>query len=165
MNRDPNSINVEFSDTQSHLSADHTALADLARRVLRAEGIERATISIALVDDATIREANRRHLDHDWPTDVISFPLSEPGDPVLEGELILSAEMAATTARQAGTDPRAELALYLVHGLLHLCGYDDETVAEAAVMRRREAELLAEAGLPNTFSMTGPADAGQGGAT
>src|SRR5207245_8564741 len=96
---------------------------------------------------------NRRDLDHDCPTDVISFGLSEPGDPVLFGELIVSAETAATTARQAGVDPWHELALYLVHGVLHLCGYDDSSPDARAAMRRREGEILARAGCANTFPM------------
>lgn len=141
-------IAVEISDTQGHLRVDPAALAALARRVLAGEGITAAELSIALVDDAAIRALNRRHLGHDWPTDVIAFDLSAPGAPALAAALALSAEMAATTARASGADPAAELALYLVHGLLHLCGYDDRTEADARAMRRREAEVLARAGLP-----------------
>ena len=104
-------------------------------------------MSIAVVDDAAIREVNRRHLDHDGPTDVIRFPFSGPGDPELSGELVISAEMAAAVAARCGLDPGAEFALYLVHGLLHLCGYDDSTDAERARMRRREDEILAALGV------------------
>ncbi len=144
---------VEIADTQSHLRSDPDALAGLARRMLQNEGVERSSISIALVDNAAIHELNRRHLGHDWPTDVISFVLSEPGESELSGELIVSAEMAAETARAAGIDPRAELALYLVHGLLHLCGYDDLNEGDAAVMRRREGKHLTREGITNTFAM------------
>jgi probable rRNA maturation factor len=84
---------------------------------------------------------------------VISFVLADPTEAALAGELVVSAEMAAETARAGGFDARAELALYLVHGLLHLCGYDDQTPAEAATMRRREAEVLAKEGLTNTFPL------------
>jgi probable rRNA maturation factor len=150
------SITVDVSDTQDHLRVDPQALIDLTGRVLRGEGIDRAAISLALVDNATIRDLNRRHLNHDWPTDVIAFPLSGPEDPEPTGDLVLSAEMARQTAERAGTDPWAELALYLVHGLLHLCGYDDQTSDQAAAMRRREAEVLASAGLINTFPLVGP---------
>src|SRR5262249_36361632 len=107
------------------------------------------------VDDASIRALNRQHLEHDWPTDVITFRLSEPDDPELEAEIVLSAEMAVTTARESGADAQAELALYLVHGLLHLCGHDDRDETAAAAMRRREGEVLAELGVPNTFAMVG----------
>jgi probable rRNA maturation factor len=152
------SIEVEVSDTQSHLVADPRFLEGLARRVLLAQGIGRASISIALVDDPTIHAINRRHLAHDWPTDVITFVLSEPDDPTLAGELVVSAEMAASTAREAGVDPRSELALYVVHGLLHLCGLDDQSPEDADEMRRREGEILASEGLINTFPLVAGAN-------
>jgi probable rRNA maturation factor len=67
--------------------------------------------------------------------------------------LIISAEMAARTAAEIGADPAAELSLYLVHGLLHLCGFDDVDPADAARMRAREAEVLAREGIPNTNAL------------
>jgi probable rRNA maturation factor len=148
-------IEVAISDTQRHLDVDAFALEGLVRRVLAGEGVESAEVSIALVDDASSREFNRRHLGHDWPTDVISFPLSEPGEPRLVAALVVSAEMAAVTAGRAGQDRRAELALYLVHGLLHLCGYDDRSAEDQARIRRREDEILAREGLTNTFPLAG----------
>lgn len=152
---------VEVSDTQAHLRVEPGWVAGLASRVLAREGVARSSISVALVDDAAIHALNRRHLDHDWPTDVISFALSEPGEPELTGELIVSAQMAAETARDAGAEPRAELALYVVHGLLHLCGYDDLDADDAAAMRRRQAEHLALEGLA---APDPPAGTGRGGA-
>lgn len=148
------SIRVEISDTQASLRIDRGTLITLTRHVLIGEGIERASISVTLVDDATIHDLNRWYLNHDWPTDVITFRLSDPNDEELSAELIISAEMATTTARQARVDPRAELALYLVHGLLHLCGFNDQTGPESELMRRREGEVLASAGLQNTFEAT-----------
>src|SRR4051794_36983176 len=68
-------IEVEISDTQGHCPVDRAALVRLVRDVLGKEGRRRASISIALVDQATIHALNRAHLGHDWPTDVISFPL------------------------------------------------------------------------------------------
>jgi probable rRNA maturation factor len=146
-------IEVEISDTQGHLRVAPVELTDLVRAVLIAEGRPRASISLALVDQAAIHAINRSHLRHDWPTDVISFPLSEPTDPILAGELVVSAELAASTAAEIGVDPRDELALYVVHGLLHLCGYDDLSESEAAAMRRREDELLTAYGRPNPFDL------------
>jgi probable rRNA maturation factor len=146
-------IEVEISDTQGHLRVAPEELTDLVRTVLTAEGRTRAAISIALVDQAAIHAINRSHLGHDWPTDVISFPLSESTDPMLAGELVVSAELAASTAAEIGVDPRDELALYVVHGLLHLCGYDDLSESEAAAMQRRENELLTACGRPNPFDL------------
>jgi len=152
----PTGIEVEISDTQSHLTIDPESLARIARRTLEAQGIGRASISIAVVDDPTIRALNARHLGHDWPTDVICFGLSEPDAPELAGELIVSAEMAATAARSSGVTPLDELALYVVHGLLHLSGLDDTTPDSAAAMRLREGEILAGLGRINPFPLVGP---------
>jgi probable rRNA maturation factor len=144
-------IAVELSDTQAYLRIDRSFIEHLVRTVLLIENRPLATISIALVDNATIHSLNRLHLGHDWPTDVISFPLSEAGDSVLMGELIVSAEMARIAAFEIGADPQAELALYVVHGLLHLCGYDDTEPASAIVMREREEIVLSGAGVTNPF--------------
>jgi probable rRNA maturation factor len=149
-------ITVELSNTQAALRLDPAAIAATVRAVLAGEGVRAAEVSLAVVDDAAIRAINRRHLDHDWPTDVITFRLSDPGAPVLAAELVVSAEMAARTAGEAGTDPRDELALYVVHGLLHLCGFDDTTADAARAMRRREAEVLARLGVPDMFGRVGP---------
>jgi len=143
-------IIVEVSDTQSHLRVDHRALDHLVRTALAAQKHACATISIALVDNATIHALNLAHLGHDWPTDVISFPMSPPGA-VLAGELVVSAEMACVSARELGVEPFDELALYVVHGLLHLCGFDDHDDADEERMRKREDELLALAGLTNPY--------------
>jgi len=152
-------IEVEVSDTQGHLAIDAVWLIALARHVLGGEGIRCASLSIALVDEAAIHAVNRRHLGHDWPTDVISFRLSEPGEPSLVGELVVSAERAVSVARRLGIDAQAELALYVVHGLLHLCGYDDRTPHDVDAMRRREGEVLAREGLTNTFPLVALAEA------
>jgi probable rRNA maturation factor len=152
-------IEVEISDTQDHLRVDREELAGLVRHVLVQEGHAHGSISIALVDQATIHALNRTHLGHDWPTDVLSFPLSNGDDRVLTGELVVSAEMALTTATEIGVEPSHELALYIVHGLLHLCGYDDAREPEAGRMRRREDEILADLGIPNPFNLVGPAPA------
>lgn len=167
------SIVVEVSDRQGHLRTNPEALSGLTRRVLEAEGVREASVSLALVDDPTIHALNRRHLDHDWPTDVLTFRLSDPDDETLSAEIVLSAEMAVRTAREAGVDPSDELALYLVHGLLHLCGQDDLSAEAAASMRRREDGHLSRERIMNTFSRIGPSAAetqpapeerGQGGA-
>jgi len=139
---EPSGIEVEISDIQVHLRLDREWLLELVRRVLRLEGRSRASISIAVVDDEAIHRINKAHLGHDWPTDVITFPLSEPDEAILVGELVVSAEMACATARERSLDPAGEFALYVVHGLLHLCGYDDHGDAAAAVMRLREREVL-----------------------
>jgi probable rRNA maturation factor len=147
------SITVEICDTQGFLQVNADQLSLLVRRVLVDEGISSASISLALVDNALIHRINRQHLGHDWPTDVISFVLSDPDEPELAGELVISAEMALATAREIGADPLEELSLYTVHGLLHLCGYDDLTEADSHRMRARENLALRRLRLTNTFPL------------
>jgi probable rRNA maturation factor len=146
-------IVVEISNTQGFLEVDAARLARLVEGVLRDEGIEHAAISVALVDNATSRRINRKHLEHDWPTDVISFTLSAAGEPELVGELVISTELAAATAAKVSAEPAAELSLYVVHGLLHLCGYDDLTESDIHEMRARESTHLRRHGLMSTFSL------------
>lgn len=154
---DPTALVVEIANTQTHLSVDEAALARLARTVLATEGIASASISVALVDDPTIHALNRQHLAHDWPTDVISFVLSDPDERPLVGELVISGQMAVSMAAQLHAEPAGELSLYLVHGLLHLCGYDDLTEADAAVMRQRERFHLERAGIRHAAVASGSA--------
>lgn len=150
------SLTIEISDTQKHLRVDRAWLRSITARVLGLQQVRQASLSLVLVDNPTIQQINCSQLQHDWPTDVITFPLSEPNSPCLSAELVLSTEMAVETARAAGTDPAHELALYLVHGLLHLCGHDDLNEAQRALMREREAQVLHELGLPCLFDRLTP---------
>jgi rRNA maturation RNase YbeY len=112
---------------------------------MRAAGCPRsAELEVALVDNATIARLNRRFLDHRGPTDVITFPSGPaPGERAM-GEIVISVEQAREQARHAGWPVRREVALLLVHGILHLKGYDDLAPAAAARMRVREREILAQ---------------------
>lgn len=122
-------------------------LRTVALRAMRGTRCPRdAELEVALVDDATIARLNRRHLGHRGATDVITFPAAPaPGDRVM-GEVIISIERAREQARRVGWPTRQEVALLLVHGILHLRGYDDLTPAGAARMRVREREILAGIG-------------------
>src|SRR6202022_1392951 len=107
-----------------------------------------ADISLAFVDSPTIHQLNRRYLQHDEPTDVLSFPLGEFGARGLAGELVVGAEVAQAQAADRGHDVQAELALYVIHGLLHICGYDDKSAGPEKEMRERERHHLRRLGLP-----------------
>jgi probable rRNA maturation factor len=140
-------IKVSIAAPQEHVSVDRKRLRETAQRVLEGEGIRDAEISLAFVDNPTIHQLNKRYLDHDEPTDVLSFPLSEGKR--MAGELVIGAEVAQTQAASAGHDVQAELALYVIHGLLHLCGYDDSAAEDAAKMRARERHYLQMLGWPD----------------
>jgi probable rRNA maturation factor len=104
------------------------------------KGIAKLELSIVLADDAFIRGLNARFLKKDRPTDVIAFPLGEDGGPW--GEVYVSVERTAEQAEEYGVPPREELARCVIHGVLHLLGYDDGTKREREGMRRKEDEYL-----------------------
>lgn len=163
----PSPYQIQITNQQANVPVDEAQLLRFATETLRSEGIARAEISIAIVDDLAIHTINREHLQHDYPTDVISFLLdSGEADPRsaqggqgrrghglwIDGEIILSADTAVREAADYGWDTSSEMALYVVHGLLHLCGYDDLTDEEQAIMRGREREILSALGLSPQYS-------------
>ncbi len=136
---------IEIQNHHCRLSVSHAALRAAIMAVLEGENLRSADVSVVMVDDPAIHNINREQLQHDFPTDVITFPLSdEPGR--LEGELVVSLDTAAHVAAEHGWSLAAETVLYVVHGMLHLCGYDDLTDEDRVKMRRREREILSQLG-------------------
>ncbi|MFZ1730052.1 MAG: rRNA maturation RNase YbeY [Bacteroidota bacterium] len=109
--------------------------SDSIRLVLRHEKRRAAMISCAVVSDDEIHELNRRFLKHDYPTDIITFPLED--DP-LEAELVISADTARRQAKEYGVTMREECARLAIHGILHLCGYDDRSETDRLAMSKKE---------------------------
>jgi probable rRNA maturation factor len=140
---------ISIACPQELVPVDRGRVREIVRAVLAGEGKADGEISLAFVDNSTIHRLNMQYLQHDEPTDVLSFPLSGPSSPRLSGELVIGVEVAKAVAEERGHDVRAELALYIIHGLLHLCGYDDKTEAGAKKMRERERHYLRELGLPD----------------
>ncbi len=139
-------IQIELTNQQEIHPVESERLVAAVRQILAEEGLERAEISIAVVDDVTIHRLNVQYLQHDYPTDVLSFILEQqPG--YVEGELIVSADTAATESTRYGWLPADELLLYVIHGTLHLAGYLDGTDEERKKMRGREDHYLAQHGL------------------
>jgi len=140
---------VKIASPQEAVEIDRGRMREAARVVLEGEGVKEHEISLAFVDNPTIHRLNMQFLKHDEPTDVLSFPDGGPGGKKLSGELVIGAEVALAQAAERGHDVQVELTLYVIHGLLHLCGYDDMDDASAAKMRERERHYLAKLGLPD----------------
>lgn len=145
-------LTIEIANRQDLLSVDAQRLSQAVAKILTDADIIEAEISIAIVDDAEIHEINNRFLGHDYPTDVISFPLeSEPGR--LTGEIVASAETAITAAAEINStagaewDAGSELLLYVIHGALHLVGHDDHDPARTVQMRAAERQYLQAVGV------------------
>lgn len=105
-------------------------------------------ISIVLVDDFNIMELNKRFLNHDYPTDVLSFPMSvetklKNESEGLVGEILISAETAQRNAKRYRQTFERELMRLAIHGTLHLLGYNDSTAIQKREMRRKERKYLA----------------------
>jgi len=141
-------IEIQISNRQT-MELDEHLLHEAVERVLVGERITAATVSLALVDDATIRELNQRYLAHDYATDVLSFLLDEEETP-WEGEVIVSVETAARNSARYGLPLMQELLLYVIHGTLHLTGHEDADESGRARMRGCEASYLAELGFDHS---------------
>jgi probable rRNA maturation factor len=148
-------IQIELCNEQDVLAVDESRLRQAVEFVLRRAGVERAVISLAVIDDPAMHRLNRRYLDHDEPTDVLSFVLEE-GESYVEGEIVASAETAAATAAKLGWAAEDELLLYVIHGALHLVGYDDLDPEARAEMRAQERLCLSEFGLTPPWAEEAP---------
>ena len=153
----PGSLSVAAVDEQS-LAIDAARWVALATAVLRDEGVTGpAELALWFVDEDEIALLNEEHMDEQGPTDVLSFPLDasddEPfaeGMPLLLGDIFICPTVAARNApHHPGTHAPVhhgtlddELALLVVHGVLHILGYDHEEPGEEAAMQARERELL-----------------------
>jgi probable rRNA maturation factor len=133
-------LKTAVSDEQDALPIDRRWFKDLVRFVLEQEGVAKAKIGLAFVGDGRMHELNRRYLAHDYPTDVLTFPMAR--GMTLEGEIVVSTEYAIRECVQYDWPAAMEASLYVVHGLLHLCGYDDADDAGADRMEVRQKELL-----------------------
>ena len=149
------SYKVNVSNQNPRAKVDQERLKQGILLVLRDYGVKRAVIGLAIVTDDTIQKMNKQFLDHDYATDVLSFPLfdNENEEGILEGEIAISYDTAHERAGEFGWGTENELLLYAIHGTLHLVGLSDQTEQERNVMRGAEKEILSQMNisLPETF--------------
>jgi probable rRNA maturation factor len=143
---DPTMIEIEVANQQSSHAFEADRLKTAVRLVLGDEGVSGGAVSIAVMDDASIHQLNRQYLQHDYATDVLSFLLESDGQS-LEGQIVVSVETAARSAPEYGWSTDDELLLYVIHGALHLIGYDDTTAEARNHMRSREHYYLDHFGI------------------
>ena len=142
----PSAVQIAVANEQTTLAVDETKVRAAIASVLQDSAYRSAHISVALVDDLTIHELNRQYLQHDYPTDVLSFMLDE-NETHLEGELVVSTDTAVRNAVEYGWSAENEMLLYLVHGALHLVGYLDKSPEECAAMHAAEVTHLTRLGV------------------
>ncbi|MBQ4491940.1 MAG: rRNA maturation RNase YbeY [Deltaproteobacteria bacterium] len=140
---------IHIGNRQKNQEIDLTKTERIASRILDALECPEAELSVVVVDDAGIQELNRDYLGRDRPTNVISFPMLEGEEsgivPGLLGDVVISADTAARDAEEAGSTFEREFFFLLIHGILHLVGFNHEGVddAEIARMEAKEDELFA----------------------
>lgn len=147
-----------FLADEQDVAVDAADLIALAQLVLEARRVPSdMEVSLLLVDELTIAGLNAQHLGHEGPTDVLAFPIDEPGEsppagPAILGDVVLCPTVALRQARERGVTERSELQLLTVHGILHLLGMDHAEPDEERAMFALTDELLAahraEAGRP-----------------
>lgn len=145
-------IQISFDYDKEALSK--FPLHELTKYVLEREGCaENTEVSISFVDNDTMTYLNENYRGKKGPTDVLSFEcdgadeeglFDDADDSVFElGDVVIAPDVAYAQTKEFGTTYKEEICLLLVHGLLHLCGYDHIEDADAEVMERREAEIVA----------------------
>lgn len=136
------SLDVDVTTNGVRSALGRAAIADVARSTLQAERVRHALLSITLLDKRAIARLNREHLRHRGPTDVISFGFRRRADedPVV-GDVYIAPEVARENARDAKVPVREEIARLVVHGTLHVLGYDHpdgEDRVRSPMWRRQE---------------------------
>ncbi len=144
----------EESDRQYNIQIEHLLkieltdkkIKDLITFVLETFNIKESFVSLTIADDDTVLELNKRFFQKDDITDVISFDLSDDENGPRVFELIVNGEIAKREAKKRNISHEAELALYIVHGLLHNLGFDDLEESKAIKMHKEEDKILQELG-------------------
>ena len=127
----------------------HGRVEAAVREVMTAEGVTASEVTVVLSDDDDVSGVHGEFFGDPTPTDVMTFPMGGDGTPEspLTGELMVGAEHAGRVAAELGWSVEDEILLYVVHGCLHLCGYDDQDPAGRRVMRERERTVLGALGI------------------
>jgi probable rRNA maturation factor len=143
----------------SRTDIDESELSEFAASILERESVDgESTLSITFVDENAMEQLNKAHMGKAEPTDVLSFPIEDasPGIPPVRdvtgppldlGDIFICSDAVEAHADESGVSFQGELHLMVVHGVLHILGWDHQTEAEAEAMEAREAEHLAVIGL------------------
>lgn len=136
-------IKIAVNDQQNLIQVDDkltSMLQTIAGKTAQIEGYSQGEISFAFVDNMQIQELNLKYRQIDSPTDVLSFSM----DDEIWGDIIISIQRAQSQAEEYGHSIERELGYLVVHGILHLLGYDHKSPGEKMEMRRKEERVLSE---------------------
>lgn len=133
-------IHFFYQDTSFHFP-QRNALKQFIEKLFRKEGKKLASLNIIFCTDKALLQINQQFLQHDYYTDIITFPLSPKGEPV-EAELYISVDRVKDNAVTGGLSFKAELHRVIFHGCLHLTGYNDKSSQQIKTIREREDHYL-----------------------
>lgn len=136
-------IKMEINNQQEKIDIDKSLYQDFENIITKAtemEGYDGGEISIALVDNAKIKELNKKFRKKNEVTDVLSFPMDEE----ILGDIIISAERALSQSKDYGHSFKREICYLVTHGILHLLGYNHKNEGEKKEMRKKEERILKE---------------------
>lgn len=137
-------MKIIVKNLQNRIPVNSKKIVKTVQRVLSQEGIKKSgEITLCFVNDAKIKALNLKYLGRNNPTDVMAFDITEPKDKdKIFADIAVSTERAIDNARTFKTSPYFELYLYVIHGVLHILGYDDKSKKDKLVMRKREKDIL-----------------------
>ncbi len=143
-------VKITLRNLQKRICLTPSQVKKTILKVLSSEGIRKSgEIAVCLVDDRHIKGFNKRFLGKSYPTDVLAFDISGEKDKFFS-DIIISVDTAVSNSKYFNTNPEYELRLYLVHGVLHLSGYEDNTKSKKKFMEEKAARILAALGVePN----------------
>ncbi len=133
---------IEITSHQDAIRVPRKRIAELIAFAAGEEGVRIAEVDVAVVASEEIATLNHRYLRHAGETDVLSFDLSDADTPGLSAQIVICGDVARRQADLRNTTIQREALLYVLHGLLHLIGYDDTGIRSAARMHAREDEIL-----------------------
>ena len=133
-------LNVDVFNVHPDRKVRAGEAARYVRKALRVSGVDKARVSVVFVDSRHSRAMNRQYLGHDFSTDVLSFTLERT--PLLEGEIYVNLDRARRQAKEYSVGFNQEVARLVIHGTLHLVGFDDSTPGKAQRMKAEEDRQL-----------------------
>lgn len=137
-------MKIDIANLQKLKKIDILKIRNYARDILKEAGFPSKKMSVLLCDNAAIKDLNKRFFNKSSATDVISFPLEDHLDEGYLGEIVISVEEAVILSEEYGNHWEKELVLYLIHGILHLLGYDDQTMLERENMEKKQEDILSK---------------------
>ncbi|MCC6550612.1 MAG: rRNA maturation RNase YbeY [Ignavibacteriaceae bacterium] len=132
-------VNISF---QKKLTIGATDIRKIVRKMQNLLGFDLEELTLSFILDKSIHEINREYLKHDYPTDIITFDYSDKDKIFVDGEILISFETAAVNAKKFNVTLENEITRLVIHGVLHLLGYDDKTPSKKKIMKNKENSLL-----------------------